>query len=97
MKEGMIMSLWAGPRISPAGQAVRRPRFARTMAWFLCLLCSCQSWTARGQAGRSLISYVDPFVGADGGGNTVPGAGVPFGFTTSESGANRAGKDSERK
>lgn len=24
--------------------------------------------------------FVDPFVGVDGGGNTVPGAGIPFGF-----------------
>jgi predicted alpha-1,2-mannosidase len=28
----------------------------------------------------SLTSYCDPFIGADGGGNTVPGAAVPFGF-----------------
>lgn len=27
-----------------------------------------------------LVSYVDPFVGADRDGNTVPGAAVPFGF-----------------
>lgn len=27
-----------------------------------------------------LTSYCDPFIGADGGGNTVPGAAVPFGF-----------------
>ena len=27
-----------------------------------------------------LVSSVDPFVGVDGGGNTVPGAAVPFGF-----------------
>jgi predicted alpha-1,2-mannosidase len=29
---------------------------------------------------RPLISYVDPFVGTDNGGNIVPGAQVPFGF-----------------
>ena len=28
----------------------------------------------------SLAGYVDPFVGVDGGGQTVPGAGLPFGF-----------------
>src|SRR5215217_826045 len=28
-----------------------------------------------------LISYVDPFVGVDRDGNTVPGAAVPFGFS----------------
>ncbi|HEX8890075.1 MAG TPA: GH92 family glycosyl hydrolase [Pyrinomonadaceae bacterium] len=27
-----------------------------------------------------LVSYVDPFIGVDNGGNTVPGAAVPFGF-----------------
>lgn len=27
-----------------------------------------------------LTSYCDPFIGADGGGNTVPGAAIPFGF-----------------
>src|SRR6266540_2641288 len=27
-----------------------------------------------------LTSNCDPFIGADGGGNTVPGAAVPFGF-----------------
>ena len=32
------------------------------------------------QTQPSLISYVDPFTGVDGGGNTVPGAAVPFGF-----------------
>ncbi len=26
------------------------------------------------------VSYVDPFIGSTGGGNTVPGASVPFGF-----------------
>ncbi len=28
------------------------------------------------------LRLADPFVGADGGGNTVPGAGVPFGFVS---------------
>ncbi|MDQ3818358.1 MAG: GH92 family glycosyl hydrolase, partial [Acidobacteriota bacterium] len=32
------------------------------------------------QTPTSLTLYVDPFVGVDGGGNTVPGAAVPFGF-----------------
>jgi predicted alpha-1,2-mannosidase len=31
-------------------------------------------------SGLPLTSYCDPFIGADGGGNTVPGAAVPFGF-----------------
>jgi putative alpha-1,2-mannosidase len=34
------------------------------------------SQTVRG----ALLGYVDPFVGVDGGGQTVPGAGLPFGF-----------------
>src|SRR5258705_7689856 len=29
---------------------------------------------------RSLITYVDPFVGTENGGNIVPGAQIPFGF-----------------
>lgn len=36
---------------------------------------------AHGQVSEA-IDLVDPFVGADGGGNTVPGAGVPFGFVS---------------
>jgi len=30
---------------------------------------------------KSLASYVDPFIGTDGGGDTLPGAGAPFGMT----------------
>jgi predicted alpha-1,2-mannosidase len=33
-----------------------------------------------GESSSSLTQYVNPFVGSDGGGNTVPGAAVPFGF-----------------
>lgn len=32
-------------------------------------------------AHKTLASYVDPFIGTDGGGNTLPGAGAPFGLT----------------
>src|SRR5438093_124013 len=28
------------------------------------------------------LALVNPFIGADGGGNTVPGAAVPFGFVS---------------
>ena len=35
---------------------------------------------ARTRAAEPLSSLVDPFVGADAGGNTTPGAAVPFGF-----------------
>jgi predicted alpha-1,2-mannosidase len=31
-------------------------------------------------SGRKLLGYVDPFMGVDGDGQTVPGAGLPFGF-----------------
>lgn len=34
----------------------------------------------RRDAGSSLARWVDPFIGADAGGATVPGAAVPFGF-----------------
>ena len=30
---------------------------------------------------KTLASYVDPFIGTDGGGDTLPGAGAPFGMT----------------
>lgn len=45
----------------------------------LCVLIFNQSVAAI-QTQPRLTSYVDPFVGADAGGNTVPGAAVPFGF-----------------
>jgi putative alpha-1,2-mannosidase len=34
----------------------------------------------RAASPESLVVHVDPFIGVDKGGNTVPGAGVPFGF-----------------
>ncbi|HYE16106.1 MAG TPA: hypothetical protein VD968_16835, partial [Pyrinomonadaceae bacterium] len=51
----------------------------------LCLLFAFQPAALREalaqvSAGAPLATYVDPFVGVDGGGNTVPGAKVPFGF-----------------
>src|ERR671916_119480 len=56
------------------------PAFRKTAAWLLCLLSAGQGASARGQAVPPLTSHVDPFIGVDGGGNTVPGAAVPFGF-----------------
>lgn len=40
--------------------------------------------TAQSAAARPVdpVTLADPFVGADAGGNTVPGAGVPFGFVS---------------
>lgn len=35
---------------------------------------------SRSQVPESLVDYVDPFIGVGDGGNTVPGAGIPFGF-----------------
>jgi putative alpha-1,2-mannosidase len=45
----------------------------------LCLLSEIIS-PAQIRTAPRLIYYVDPFVGVDAGGNTVPGAAVPFGF-----------------
>jgi predicted alpha-1,2-mannosidase len=39
-----------------------------------------KSQSAPSRTTTPLTPYVDPFVGADAGGNTVPGAAVPFGF-----------------
>lgn len=50
-------------------------------ATLLCFVLVTQcAMGARAQNAPRLTSYVDPFVGVDGGGNTVPGAAVPFGF-----------------
>src|SRR5215210_1441322 len=54
-------------------------KLTRMKAVLLCMVLACQGAAAQGRSTR-LTSYVDPFVGADGGGNTVPGAAVPFGF-----------------
>jgi predicted alpha-1,2-mannosidase len=62
---------------------------ARAAAALLCLALFMQGASparsrtrgeTRTQTATPLTSYVDPFVGADAGGNTVPGAAVPFGF-----------------
>ncbi len=50
---------------------------------FLCVLGGLSLFAAEHllcAAEPRLTKLVDPFVGADGGGNTVPGAAVPFGF-----------------
>src|SRR5215211_2024477 len=62
--------------LSGFGRHLRR----RVTAALLCLACTSQGAAAAGQSGQSLTAHVDPFVGVDGGGNTVPGAAVPFGF-----------------
>ena len=59
--------------------------FARWLQALLFLAFSLNAVTSSGfawqpQTGMRLISYVDPFIGVDNGGNTVPGAAVPFGF-----------------
>jgi predicted alpha-1,2-mannosidase len=51
--------------------------FKRTTAFLLCFLFINQNFAF---AQTKLVSYVDPFVGVDRDGNTVPGAAVPFGF-----------------
>ncbi|HVF44151.1 MAG TPA: GH92 family glycosyl hydrolase [Pyrinomonadaceae bacterium] len=61
---------------------LRRTRnLVRLTACLLSFVLLAQAAPAvQGQSARALTSYVDPFVGADAGGNTVPGAKVPFGF-----------------
>ena len=49
-------------------------------AALLCLVYMLQGAEAARQSEQTLTAHVDPFVGVDGGGNTVPGAAVPFGF-----------------
>ncbi len=58
-----------------------RQNFGRLTKVLLCLLFFHQSIApAKTSLAPRLVSYVDPFVGVDAGGNTVPGAAVPFGF-----------------
>ncbi|HWS99854.1 MAG TPA: GH92 family glycosyl hydrolase [Pyrinomonadaceae bacterium] len=52
----------------------------RLAAVLACLLLSTQQ-IILAQTRPRLVSYVDPFVGVDRDGNTVPGAAVPFGFS----------------
>lgn len=46
----------------------------------MCNVCSVFAFDRPLGPKLPLTSYVDPFIGADNGGNTVPGAAVPFGF-----------------
>ncbi|MCA1589795.1 MAG: glycoside hydrolase family 92 protein, partial [Acidobacteria bacterium] len=58
-----------------------RKSVRRLAAVLICLLFFSHGLAlTRSQTERRLISYVDPFVGTDRDGNTVPGAAVPFGF-----------------
>jgi predicted alpha-1,2-mannosidase len=60
---------------------MRLMKTARRLAALLaCLLLSTQQ-IILAQTRTRLTSYVDPFVGVDRDGNTVPGAAVPFGFS----------------
>lgn len=59
----------------------------RTKDWPVGLLASIASFLVlfhpvnnHSQTPESLVDSVDPFVGVGQGGNTVPGAGIPFGF-----------------
>ncbi|MDT7688887.1 MAG: hypothetical protein QOE46_1646 [Acidobacteriota bacterium] len=56
-----------------------RQKIVRLCASLTCLLFV-NPTNAQMQPALRLTSYVDPFVGADAGGNTVPGAAIPFGF-----------------
>ena len=44
------------------------------------VLAAAAAARVRAASGRKLLGYVDPFIGVDGDGQTVPGAGLPFGF-----------------
>lgn len=46
----------------------------------LALVYAGPTFSQRANTHRSLITYVDPFVGTENGGNIAPGAQVPFGF-----------------
>jgi predicted alpha-1,2-mannosidase len=55
--------------------------------WHRLILCALLAlatpfWVQEVWAQEEPVRLADPFVGADGGGNTVPGAGVPFGFVS---------------
>lgn len=74
----------------------------RTTTFLLALLVTILALSAAdpvsGQALQDSNHLVNPFVGADGGGNTVPGAGVPFGFVSlspDTTNANSSGYDSK--
>jgi predicted alpha-1,2-mannosidase len=73
----------AGTNGAP-GEAQTMPEFWRHPVTlltfiFLCIQPSIGRISAAETSGR-MTQWVNPFVGADGGGNTVPGAAAPFGF-----------------
>ena len=59
--------------------ALTKRKIERLATFLLCVLFINQTFTLA-QNQTKLISYVDPFVGVDRDGNTVPGAVIPFGF-----------------
>src|SRR5205085_3762517 len=60
-----------------------RPARDRRLMWFriFAVLALLLSSAANGQV-TDPIALANPFQGVDGGGNTVPGASVPFGFVS---------------
>jgi predicted alpha-1,2-mannosidase len=64
---------------SQAMPARSRCPFAVLVCLCLCSLAPLTALSAAESSGAH-TQWVNPFVGADGGGNTVPGAAVPFGF-----------------
>ena len=52
------------------------------MKLLVCLALTSALAMAVSAHAQDLTSKVDPFIGSTGGGNTVPGAGVPFGFVS---------------
>lgn len=46
----------------------------------LCIILLCLPLCVRGQCPKSLVDYVNPFIGVDRAGNVFPGATLPFGM-----------------
>jgi len=55
-------------------------RILTSLRAFCILLSSALGLSALAQSGPSPYDFVDPFIGTDGGGNTFPGATLPFGM-----------------
>ncbi|MFL6228740.1 MAG: hypothetical protein ACJ741_08175, partial [Pyrinomonadaceae bacterium] len=77
-----IQRMWCGLRRTTKAVDGDAPQvFRRLLTTLLCLLFIYQSVApTQTRATTPLLADVDPFIGVDGGGNTVPGAAVPFGF-----------------
>lgn len=99
MEHGMnekrrILTCPIGRHLCPKYRSARTILLSTTALFAFALTAN-----AAGTSKRSVdaLSMVNSFLGADGGGNTVPGASVPFGFASvspDTTGANTSGYDS---